>query len=322
MARAAQELKASLKGIIGFGVTPFHDDLTVNLDGLRQNAHSLAQSCDVVVPLGNNGEVYSLSPEEQKQVGRVVVEEVRGRKPVVVGMGFSLPLAVDLAAAAQHYGADGVLILPPCYSHATDEGLFEYYRSIAAATKLGVILFQTPALNFSLSLLQRLATVPNIVGMKDEHGDMKQFVHQRHAVGDRIELLCGVGEILAPSYFALGVRAFTTGIVNFMPETPVRLLELLREQKFVQATRLVEQEVLPIFRLRSRRPGYVTAVIKEAMNLRGLNAGPVRPPLVPLLDQDREELRSILHELGSAKTGVDLRRASPTPGQKLRETAD
>jgi 5-dehydro-4-deoxyglucarate dehydratase len=187
---------------------------------------------------------------------------------------------------------------------------------------LGVILFQTPALNFSLSLLQRLATVPNIVGMKDEHGDMKQFVHQRHAVGDRIELLCGVGEILAPSYFALGVRAFTTGIVNFMPETPVRLLELLREQKFVQATRLVEQEVLPIFRLRSRRPGYVTAVIKEAMNLRGLNAGPVRPPLVPLLDQDREELRSILHELGSAKTGVDLRRASPTPGQKLRETAD
>jgi dihydrodipicolinate synthase/N-acetylneuraminate lyase len=307
MARTAQELKASLRGIIGFGVTPFHNDFSVDLDGLRENAESLAQSCDVIVPLGNNGEVYSLSPEEQKQVGRVVVEEVRGRKPVIVGMGFSFPLAVELAAAAQQYGADGILILPPSCNQANDEGLFEYYRGIAAATTLGVILFQTPALNFSLPLLRLLATVPNIVGMKDEHGDMKQFVHQRQAVGDRIELLCGVGEILAPSYFALGVRAFTTGIVNFMPETPVRLLELLREQKFVQATHLIEEEVLAIFRLRSRRPGYVTTVIKEAMNLRGLHAGPVRPPLMPLRDQDREELQTILDGLDNAHPRPDRR---------------
>lgn len=298
MARTAQELKTSLRGIIGFGVTPFHDDFSLNLEGLRDNTESLTQSCDVIVPLGNNGEVYSLSPEEQKQIGRVVVEEVRGRKPVVVGMGFSLPIAADLAAAAEGYGADGILILPPCYYHATDEGLFEYYRSVAAATRLGVILFQTSSVNFSLPLIRRLATVPNIVGMKDEHGDMKQFVHQRQAVGDRIELLCGVGEILAPSYFALGVQAFTTGIVNFMPETPMRLLALLKEQRFVQATRMVEDKVLPIFRLRSKRPGYTTSVIKEAMNLCGLNAGPVRPPLMPLLEQDREELCTILDELG------------------------
>jgi dihydrodipicolinate synthase/N-acetylneuraminate lyase len=298
MARSSQELKASLRGIVGFGVTPLHDDFSLNLKALRENAESLAQTCDVVVPLGNNGEVYSLSPEEQKQVGRTVVEQVRGRKPVIVGMGFSLPLAVDLAAAAEGYGADGVLVLPPCYSHVTDDGLFEYYRSVAAATKLGIVLFQTPTLNFSLPLLRRLAAVPNIVGMKDEHGDMKQFVHQYQAVGDTLELLCGVGEILAPSYFALGVRAFTSGIINFMPDTPRRLLKLLRENKLEQAARVIEAEALPIFKLRAKRPGYVTAVIKEAMNLCGMNAGPVRPPLMPLLDQDREELRTILEGLG------------------------
>jgi dihydrodipicolinate synthase/N-acetylneuraminate lyase len=298
MARSSQELKASLRGIVGFGVTPFHGDFSVNLKALRENAESLAQTCDVVVPLGNNGEVYSLSPEEQKQVGRTVVEEVGGRKPVIVGMGFSLPLAVDLAVAAEAYGADGVLILPPCYSHVTDDGLFEYYRNIAAATKLGVVLFQTPTLNFSLPLLRRLAAVPNIVGMKDEHGDMKQFVHQWQSVGDTLELLCGVGEILAPSYFALGVRAFTSGIVNFMPETPLRILELLQEQKLEMAARVVEDEALAIFKLRAKRPGYVTAVIKEAMNLCGMNAGPVRPPLMPLLDQDRKELRTIVEGLG------------------------
>jgi 5-dehydro-4-deoxyglucarate dehydratase len=298
MARSSQELKASLRGIVGFGVTPFHDDLSVNLKGLRENADSLAQTCDVVVPLGNNGEVYSLSSEEQKQVGRTVVEEIRGRKPVIVGMGFSLPSAVELAVAAEKYGADGILVLPPCYSHVSDDGLFEYYRSVAAATKLGVVLFQTPTLNFSLPLLQRLAAVPNIVGMKDEHGDMKQFVHQYKAVGGTLELLCGVGEILAPSYFALGVRAFTSGIVNFMPDMPLRVLKLLRERNLGQAARIIEDEALVIFKLRAKRPGYVTTVIKEAMNLCGLSAGPVRPPLTPLLDQDREELRTILEGLG------------------------
>lgn len=189
--------------------------------------------------------------------------------------------------------------MPPAY--ATDEGLFEYYRRIAAATKLGVVLFQTPVLNFRLSLLQRLVEVSNIVGMKDEHGDMKQFVHQRQVAGDRLELLCGVGEILAPSYFALGARAFTSGIVNFMPQTPLRILKLLQEQKVEQAVRVVEEETLAMFNLRAKRSGYTTVVIKEAMNLRGLNVGPVRPPLMALLDEDREELRSILEGLGILK---------------------
>jgi 5-dehydro-4-deoxyglucarate dehydratase len=306
MARSPQELKASLRGLIGFGVTPYHGDLSINFEALRENSESLAGPCDVVVPLGNNGEVYSLSPEEQKQVGRTVVEEVRGRKPVVVGIGSSMPVAVELAGAAQAYGADGILLLPPFYAHATDEGLFHYYRGIAAATKLGVILFQTPSLRFSTSLLRRLAEVPNIVGMKDEHGDMKQFVHQWQAVGDRLELLCGVGEILAPSYFALGVRAFTSGIVNFMPQTPLRILKLLQQQKTQEAARVIQQEVLAIFRLRGKCPGYTTAVIKEAMNLCGTDVGAVRPPLTPLLEPDRQELRILLDGLGLLKTSAAM----------------
>ena len=141
------------------------------------------------------------------------------------------------------------------------------------------MLFQTPSFNFSLNLLRRLTEVPNIVGMKGELGDMKQFVRQWKAVGDRIKLMCGVGEILAPSYFALGVDVFTSGIVNFMPQTPKKLLELLRAKKFETASRLVEQEVIPIFDLRAKRPGYTTLVIKEGMNFCGLMAGPARPPL-------------------------------------------
>jgi len=301
MARSPFELKSCLKGIVGFGVTPFNPDLSIDFDALRQNTAHLVEHCEVVVALGNNGEIFSLSPEEQKQVARAVVEEARGRKPVLIGVGFAMPVSVELARAAEACGADGILILPPHYSNTSDDGLFEYYRSVAAATKLGVVLFQTPAMNFSVPLLHRLAEVPNIVGMKDEHGDVKQFVRQWNAAGDRLKLMCGVGEILAPSYFALGVDVFTSGIINFMPETPRKILRLLQERQFEAAARVVEQEALAIFDLRAKRPGYVTAVIKEGMNLCGMNAGPSRPPIAPLLDADRDELRSILARLGILK---------------------
>ena len=298
MVRDPTELKKALRGIVGFGVTPFHQDLGINFEALRENTTHLVEHCEVIVPLGNNGEISSLSPDEQKQVAQTVVEEARGRKPVLVGVGFSLPVSRELAQAAEFAGADGVLVLPPHYTHASDDGLFEYYRGVAQATRLGVVLFQTPTLNFSPALLRRLAEVPNIVGLKDEHGDMKQFVRQWQAVGDRLKLMCGVGEILAPSYFALGVDVFTSGIVNFMPATPRKILRLLRERQFEAAARVVEQEALAIFDLRARRPGYVTAVIKEAMNLCGMNAGPLRPPLAPLAEADRAELRGILARLG------------------------
>jgi 5-dehydro-4-deoxyglucarate dehydratase len=301
MALSAQELKSSLRGIIGFGVTPFHRDFSLNPEALRQNASALAESCEVVVPLAGNGEIYSLSPGEHLAVGRAVVEEVHGRKPVVVGVGMSVPMARHLASAAEAYGADGILILPPYFVRAHDDGLFEYYRSIAGATRLGAILFQTASVNFSPRLLLRLAEIPNVIGLKDEHGDLDQFVRQWAAVGDRLELLCGVGEILAPSYFALGVKAFTSGLVNFMPSSCRKVLDLLRRREFEAAARAVERDMLALYDLRVKRPGYRTLVIKEAMNLCGLDAGPARPPLAPLPEADRKELRGLLAQLGLAK---------------------
>ena len=298
MGRSPAELKSSLEGLIGFGVTPFHQDLKVDVESLRQNAAHLANYCDIVVALGNNGEIFSLSLEEQKLVGRNVVEEIGKRKPVLVGTGFSLPDTCELARAAEAYGADGILILPPYYKNSNEDGLFAYYQAAAKATNLGVILFQTPEFNFSPSLLRRLAVIPNIVGLKDEHGDMKQFVRQQAAVGDQLELLCGVGEILAPSYAALGVKAFTSGIVNFMPSTSLEIMKCLQSGKLEEATKIVEKETLPIFDLRVKQPGYSTSVIKEAMNLCGMRVGPVRPPLPALLEADRAHLRIILQSRG------------------------
>ena len=294
-------LKASLRGLVGFGVTPFYRDFTIDQESLRRNAAHLAKHCDVVVALGNNGEIFSLSFNEQILVGRCVVEEIGGRKPVLVGVGFSFSDTRELAREAEKYGADGVLVLPPHYSKSNDEGMFAYYKAAASATNLGVILFQTPECNFSLPLLRRLAEIPNIVALKDEHGDMKQFVRQKAAVGDHFEMLCGVGEILAPSYSALGVKGFTSGLVNFMPQTSLAIMACLQKGLLEEASRIVARDTLAIFELRVKHPGYSTSVIKEAMNLCGIPAGPVRPPLPPLFASDVEDLRKILRSCGALK---------------------
>ena len=78
MKNSFERLRAALRGITGFGVTPFHSDFSPNEEALRKNAEALAESCDVVVALGNNGEIFSQSFEEQLRVGRAVVEEVEG----------------------------------------------------------------------------------------------------------------------------------------------------------------------------------------------------------------------------------------------------
>lgn len=110
-----------------------------------------------------------------------------------------------------------------------------------------MVLFQSPSLNFRPSLLCRLASITNIVGVKDEDGDMKQFIRQMTAVENRLELLCGIGEILAPSYFALGVKGFTSGLVNFMPQTPIKILRYLKAGALQKAAQVVKREIIPTF---------------------------------------------------------------------------
>jgi 5-dehydro-4-deoxyglucarate dehydratase len=129
------ELRSKLSGVIAFPITPFNTDLSLDLAGLRENLDRLlAHPVRAVVAAGGTGEMYSLTPAEHLQVIRATVEAVRGRAPVIAGVGFGYRLGTDLASAAEDGGADGILAFPPYYTNADDEGLLDYYRAIGAAT--------------------------------------------------------------------------------------------------------------------------------------------------------------------------------------------
>ena len=122
-----------LTGVFGFPVTPFQRDLSLDLDGLSRNVDEMAAYpfC-AMVSAGGTGELYSLSADEIEIVVRTSVEAVNGRMPVVAGTGYNTAMGVDIARRCEKAGADCLLVLPPYYSNAPEEGLFAYYEAIGA----------------------------------------------------------------------------------------------------------------------------------------------------------------------------------------------
>src|SRR3954470_24628402 len=134
-------LRDRVRGVLGFPITPFKKDLSLDLDALARNVDEMASHpfCGLVAA-GGTGELYSLTPDEVEQVVRITVEAVRGRMPVVAGTGYSTPLATDIARRVERARADCVLVLPPYYSGAPFEGLVDYYAAIGQATSLPLMI--------------------------------------------------------------------------------------------------------------------------------------------------------------------------------------
>ena len=175
----------------------------------------------------------------------------------------------------------------------------EYYRSVADAAAISVILYQTKwSGTLPLSLLDRLAGVENICMVKDENGDLSHFLQVRRHFGCRFHWINGMAEPFVPSYWKLGVETFTSGLACFMPEVTLRIRELARQGSFGEVNEILDELVLPMYELRNRRPGYKVSMIKTAMSLAGIEAGSVRPPLVPMAPGDKEDLRKLMERHG------------------------
>lgn len=281
--------------MFGFPVTPFRKDLSLDLDGLARNVDEMAQHpfC-ALVAAGGTGELYSLTPEELEEVVRVTVQSGRGM-PVVAGTGFNVPIGVDMARRAERAGASALLILPPYYSNAPEEGLFDYYRAIGAATGLPLLVYSRDWAVFTPAMVARLCErVPTLAGWKDGQGVARRYQRIMHHVGDRLAWFGGLGDDCVPSYFAVGVQAYTSSISNIAPKLSLQLAEAGMKRDFATLDCLMNRYVHPLYALRERMRGYEVAVMKEAMELLGKPAGPVRPPLSQCRPQDAADLRELL----------------------------
>lgn len=289
-------LRERLRGVLGFPITPFRSDLSLDLDALAENVDEMARHpfC-ALVAAGGTGEVYSLTPQEIEDVVRVTVEATAGRMPVIGGAGFNLVTGCDIARRIEKAGADIVLVLPPYYINSPEDGLFEYYRVIANSTGLPLMLYSREWAAFTPQQVAKLADlVPTLEYWKDGQGDARKYQRIMQHVGDRLAWLGGLGDDCVPAYFAIGVQAYTSSISNIAPRVSLELAEAAIAHDTARLNVLMAKYVHPLFALRERSRGYEVAVTKAAMEMMGRKAGPVRPPLTACREQDIEDIRSLM----------------------------
>ena len=296
-----QKLCTKLEGVIGFPVTPFNDDHSLDLDGHRKNIrYMLAQPMCALVAAGGTGELYSLTPEEVRQVVEVTIEEVAGRMPVIAGVGFAGGLAERLASQAADCGADGVLAFPPYYPNAEMDGLVNYYSSIGEASGLGVLIYSRDWANYTPAQAERLAEIQNVVAWKDGTADIRRYQMIRERLGDRLHWIGGAGDDMVPGYYTIGIRAYTSSISAVAPRLSVTLHELGAAGESASLNQLVNDHVVPLYALRTKHKGYEVSAMKAMLDMLGLRGGIVRPPLVEVAEAERGELQTILDGWRSA----------------------
>lgn len=294
-----RQFLSGLRGVFGFPATPFKKDLSLDLDALHKNVDEMAQYpfC-ALVAAGGTGELYSLTPDEVEQVVATTLKAVNGRMPVVAGTGYNQPLGRDLAQRAERAGAACILALPPYYIQAPEEGLFTYYQAIGSATGLPLMVYSREWAVFSPEMVARLADrVPTLAGWKEGQGDVRRYARIMQYNGDRLAWFGGLGDDCVPGYFAVGVQAFTSSISNISPKLSLALADAGQTRDWNRLTELMNLYVNPLYALRERTRGYEVAQIKEAMEMLGIPAGPVRPPLMASRPRDLEDLRKVVETI-------------------------
>jgi 4-hydroxy-tetrahydrodipicolinate synthase len=299
-------------GIFGVTVTPFTaDGRGIDEDGLRGLvARLLDDGVDRLVPNGNTGEYHTLSVSERRRAAEVALAAAHqrgGAAALVVGIAGAVEDAVAAARHAADHGADAVMVHHPVHPYVTPEGLLVYLGAIAAASPLPIVPYLKTPLGGDDA--RRLAALPGVVAVKWGVNDLPAFAGAVAATRDlAVEWICGTAELWAPFFWAVGATGFTSGLINVTAGRSQALLAALNAGDRAETQRLWA-EIRPFEALRARRgDGWNVAVVKAAMRVLGLPAGPVRAPSSDVGPAEEREIADLLAAWGLERAAVGAAR--------------
>lgn len=285
-------------GLLSFPVTHFRDDLSFDEPAYRENIAWLSEfGAAGLFAAGGTGEFFSLTVDEVPSVVAAAVAAAPDGLPVIAPAGYGTATAIELARAAEGAGADGLLLLPPYLTEASQDGLVEHVRAVCAATSLGVIIYSRANAVYTDETVARLADAcPNLVGFKDGVGDIESMTRIHTRLGDRLTYIGGLptAEMFALPYLEMGVTTYSSAMYNFVPAFAQRFYAAVRAHDRATVDRYLAEFVLPYCDLRSRKAGYAVSIVKAGMTAIGRSAGPVRAPLTDLHDDEVTHLKELI----------------------------
>jgi len=282
-------------------VTPMNEDGSLDLPALRRLVDfHIENGTDVIVPVGTTGESPTLDMDEHCEVIRVTVEQAKGRVPVIAGTGAnSTTEAIDLTRCAQKAGADACLLVTPYYNKPTQEGLYLHHKAIAEAVPLPQILYNVPgrtACDMLPETVERLAAIPNIVGIKEATGNLDRVRDIRRRCGENFDVYSG-DDATALDAILLGAKGDISVTANVAPKLMHEMCALARAGKEKEA-RAVNDRLTGLHKNLFLEANPIP--VKWALNQMGLIKAGIRLPLTPLSPKHHEAVRQALRTAGVA----------------------
>lgn len=279
-------------------VTPFRDGVLDEPALAALVEEQLAAGIDGLVPAGTTGESATLDLAEQARVIQLVVEQTRGRVPVIAGAGAnSTAEAIELSRAAREAGADGLLHVTPYYNRPSQEGLYRHFKAVAQAVDLPMVLYNVPTrtgCDLLPETVARLTELPSVVAIKEATGSTTRATSILARCGDRLTVLSGDDFTMFPLY-ALGARGVISVLSNIAPRWVADLWDHVREGRWEEA-RALHFQLTPLTELLFAEPS--PAPVKAALALRGVMRDDVRGPLCTVTGALRERLAAALAAAG------------------------
>ncbi len=278
-------------------VTPFNDK-GVDFDSLAKLIDfQLENDTDALIICGTTGEASTMPDKEHLSVIEFAAKYTAGRVPVIAGAGSNdTHHGVELCKAAEQCGADGLLLVTPYYNKASQKGLIQHYNAMATATKLPVILYNVPGrtgMKIDVATAKELAKTEQIVAIKEASGDIA-YTAQIAASCPELDIYSGNDDMIVP-VMSLGGKGVISVLANVVPKETHDMCQkyldgdvsgaLKLQLEFLDLVKALFIEVNPI-------------PVKTALNLMGMNAGPLRLPLCDMAENTLEVLKQSLAKHG------------------------
>lgn len=289
------------RGVFAVLVTPFTKDDKIDETKFRRHLRFLIDKGKVhgVLPTGSTGEFAGLSDAERMQVADIVINEVKGAVPVVVGTAaVATKDTIRFSQYAQKAGADGVMVVPPYYCHPDSREMYEHYKALAENVDIPIVLYNNPGtsgVDMKPDLVARLAEFKNVSYIKESSGDMTRVAEIMRLCGDKMTVFCGC-DTLAMEMFVMGAGGWVVAPANILPKECVELFELVADKADMKKAKALYFKLLPLLSLLESTGQYVQ-LVKAGMNILGRDYGVPRKPLLPPDAETLMEFKKILKSI-------------------------
>jgi 4-hydroxy-tetrahydrodipicolinate synthase len=299
-------VRFKLQGIYTPVITPFHGDGSIDHASLAELIERLVSAgVHGLISGGSTGENYAETVEERLEIGQFVVKAVKGRIPVFIGTGaMRTPDSLALAKGARDMGAAGILLGTPPYSVPTERENALNALAIDRVADLPIILYNYPGrmgVEMGREFLDRVGRSKNIIGIKESSGDINR-VHLLARDYPHIQMSCGMDD-QALEFFAWGAQSWICGGSNFLPEEHIALYETCVIKGDYAKGRRIMSAMMPLMRVLEQGGKFIQC-IKHGVEVTGISAGPMRPPLKSLNKEEKRELEQVIRTLKASVAAI------------------